>query len=226
MKLLLFDIDGTLVHASAIGTTSIEAALSRIAGRPVSTDGVSFSGKTDPQIVREVLAANDVDASDALIDRALEAYTSLALDTLTPDDVVPCPGARDLLGRLADRSDVHLGLVTGNVEAMAYAKLDAVGFDALFPFGAFGSDHADRDRLPPLAVERAARHTGRSFSGSDVVVIGDTERDIRCGQCIGARTVSVCTGSSSRTDLSAHEPDVLLDSFGDPDDFVFRVLNS
>jgi phosphoglycolate phosphatase-like HAD superfamily hydrolase len=226
MKLLLFDIDGTLVHASAIGATSVEAALSRVAGRRVCTDGVCFSGKTDPQIVREVFAANDVRASDALVDRAIAAYTTLALDTLTPDDVSPCPGARPLLDRLAGRSDVHLGLVTGNVEAMAYAKLDAVGFDRLFPFGAFGSDHADRDRLPPLAVERAAQHTGRFFAASDVVVIGDTERDIRCGQCIGAQTVAVCTGSSSRTALSAHEPDVLLDNFGDPDDFVFRVLNS
>lgn len=218
MKLLLFDIDGTLLVTRGLGRRAVEAALSELCGRPVSTQGVRFSGKTDPQIFREVLAASGFDPAEAeaLLPDVMARYAALLAPTLRPEYIDVLPGVPGLLAALADRDDVHLALLTGNLEPMAFAKLAAVGLDAYFAFGAFGSDHADRHRLPAVAVERAARHTGRRYSGKQVVIIGDTEHDVRCGRGIGAFAVGVCTGSYTRDDLAAHGPDLLLDDLTDP----------
>ncbi len=224
MKLLLFDIDGTLVHVRGVGREAVEGALARVCGRPVATDGVVFSGKTDPQIMREVLAASGCAASPALVADALAAYVEAASAALRPAHVERLPGVAALVEALAARADVQLGLLTGNVEAMAYRKLEAAGLARYFPFGAFGSDHADRACLPPVAVRRARTHTGRTFAGADVVIIGDTEHDIRCGRGIGAASVAVCTGRYARADLAPHAPDLLVDDLTDADAFVRRVV--
>jgi phosphoglycolate phosphatase-like HAD superfamily hydrolase len=224
MKLLLFDIDGTLLTANGTGRSSVEAALSRQFGRPIHTDAVAFSGKTDPQIMAEVLRENDIPPTDEHVDTALATYQDTAHPALSADTVTVLPGVAALVDALHDRSDVHLGIVTGNVERMAYRKLEAARLDAPFPFGAFGSDHADRNRLPPLAIDRAAAYTGHRFDGSDVVVIGDTARDIECGARAGAYVVGVCTGHYTRDDLAPHGPDLLLDDLRDLDRFVQQVV--
>lgn len=226
MKLLLFDIDGTLVHANGAGRDAIERALSECCGCPIKTDGVSFSGKTDPQIIHEILRANGLDpeAAPVLVDEALAAYEETAHDIFNPNAVTRLPGVRTLLAHLDVHSEVQLGLLTGNIESMAYRKLSAVNLDRHFAFGAFGSDHADRRQLPPVAVARARTYTGRPFEGPDVVIIGDTEHDIRCGHGIGAFSVGVCTGRYARHELAAHDPDLLLDDLSDADAFVDAVL--
>jgi len=223
MKLLLFDIDGTLLHANGTGRTAVERALSDLCGCPITTEGVSFSGKTDPQIMREILEANDLDVTASLVEEALAVYESTAHAAFDPNAVDPLPGTADLLDRLAGL-DLHLGLVTGNIESMAYKKLTAVALDHHFAFGAFGSDHADRHELPPVAVQRAQDHTGSTFGRGQVVIVGDTEHDIRCGQGIGAFSVAVCTGRFARHELAPHKPDVLLDDLSDPDAFIDAVL--
>ena len=217
MKLLLFDIDGTLVRTNGSGRRAVENALSELVGRPVSTGGVGFSGKTDPQIMREVLGANDVTVSDELVQEAIDVYTQAASDAMHASDVTMLPGVADLLNVLHAHDDAHLGIVTGNVEHMAYRKLEAVEIDRFFGFGAFGSDHPDRNRLPPLAIDRAHAHTGIRFAAEHVVVIGDTGRDVECSRESGARAVAVCTGHYGRDDLAAHEPDALLDDLRDTD---------
>ena len=224
MKLLLFDIDGTLLTANGTGRTSIEAALSQQFGQPITTDGVTFSGRTDPQIMAEVLRANDIAPTAAHVETALATYQERAHAALSPDTVSVLPGVAALVDSLRQREDVQLGIVTGNVKCMAYRKLEAARLDALFPFGAFGSDHADRNRLPPLAIDRAAAHTGRRFEGTDVVVIGDTARDIECGARVGAFVVGVCTGHYTRDDLAPHGPDLLLDDLRDRNGFVEQVV--
>ena len=223
MKLLLFDIDGTLLHANGTGRTAVERALSDLCGCPISTEEVSFSGKTDPQIMREILGANDLDVTPSLVEQALAVYESTAHVAFDPGAVNALPGTADLLDRLASLN-IHLGLVTGNIESMAYKKLTAVALDHHFAFGAFGSDHADRYQLPPVAVRRAQDHTGHSFGRGEVAIVGDTEHDIRCGQGIGAFSVAVCTGRFTRHELAPHEPDVLLDDLSDPDVFIDAVL--
>jgi phosphoglycolate phosphatase-like HAD superfamily hydrolase len=224
MKLLLFDIDGTLLHANGTGRTAVERALSDLCGSPISTEGVVFSGKTDPQIMREILEANGVERTPSLIDDALSVYEATAHATFDPDTVDRLPGTAHLLDRLASLGTLYLGLLTGNIESMAYKKLTAVALDHHFAFGAFGSDHADRRRLPSVAVQRAQHHTGHTFREGDVAIIGDTEHDIHCGQGIGAFSVAVCTGRFTRHELAPHEPDVLLDDLSDADAFISAVL--
>lgn len=141
-----------------------------------------------------------------------------------PSGVEVLPGVPDLIAGLHERDDVQLGLLTGNLEPLAYRKLDAAGLAGYFPFGAFGSDHADRYQLPPIAVERAQAFTGRRFEGSDVVIIGDTEHDIGCGRDIGAFSVAVCTGRFDRACLSAFGADILFDRLDDYDAFVHAVI--
>ena len=225
MKLLLFDIDGTMLRTNGVGRRSITAVLERLANRPISTDPVSFSGKTDPQILREVLAANGVpdDEIEDLLPEALKAYVETATPFLTPENIVVLPGVPALIARLAAEDGVQLALLTGNLEATALTKVEAAGLSAYFGFGAYGSDDADRNALPAIAVDRAHDHTGTRYEGAAVVVVGDTEHDIRCSRTIGASCVAVCTGHFGRADLSAHAPDLLLDDLTDADGFVQYV---
>lgn len=225
MTLLLFDIDGTLLIANGAGRRAVETALSEHAGTPISLADVSLSGRTDWQIIEEVLDAHGLTATEQTVKDALGAYAEAATRAVDTRTVEILPGARSLVHRLHERTDVQLGLVTGNVEPMAYAKLHAVDLDAYFPFGAFGNDHADRSDLPPLAVQRAESHTGRAFGSTRTVVIGDTAHDVTCSRSIGAVSVAVCTGRYSRDDLAPHNPDHLLDDLRDTEAVLTRVLD-
>lgn len=198
MKVVLFDIDGTLLSAGGAGRRAVEATLARVFGTPVPA-GVPFDGKTDPQIVRELLLLADVpgDAVDAHLPRALDLYLELLHQELAQQDPsrIVHAGVPDLLEALEERDDVLLGLLTGNLERGAAAKLGAVGLDPTrFRVGAYGSDHASRAELPAIARERAATMLGREVNGADLVILGDTPADMSCGQGIGARAIGVATG--------------------------------
>lgn len=228
MTLLLFDIDGTLMQTHGVGRRSVCASLAEITGRDISTDGISFSGKTDPQILREVLVANGLGEAEArdVLDDAIAAYTSAMHEQADAMTVTILPGVERLLDRLAQRDDTQLAVLTGNVEPMADLKLRRAGLQSYFPFGAFGSDSSDRYQLPPFAVERAKKHTGRAYEGDAVVLIGDTEHDLQCGRSIGARAIGVCTGHFDRAHLSQFESHALFDDLGDADAFVASVYGS
>jgi len=224
MHLLLFDIDGTLVRVNGTGRTAVTDALSSVTGRPVSTDGITFSGRTDPAIIEAVLEKNGVASTQDTVEEAIAAYVDAMKSTLTASDVEVLPGVQALVSALHDHSDVHLGLVTGNVEPIAYEKLAVQDLDHYFPVGAFGSDHADRNQLPELATRRAADRTGRTLSSAEhAVVIGDTAHDIECARAAGARAVAVCTGRYDRTELKPHEPDLLLDSLPSLETFLQQL---
>lgn len=225
MTLLLFDIDGTLVRVHGTGRIAITQALSALNGRFISTEAVSFSGRTDPAIFEAILAENDLPTTEAAIETAIEAYVDTMRTRLSQDNVEVLPGVSELLAELHAHPDVHLGLVTGNVKPIAYEKLSVHGLDDYFPIGAFGSDHADRNRLPALATQRAAEHTDRPLQTRDhVVVIGDTVHDIECARFAGAGTVAVCTGRYDRNELSRHTPDLLFDTLPAPESFCRQVL--
>lgn len=225
MKLLLFDVDGTLLQVNGGVHTAVAHAVSTITGHSVSTDGVTFSGRTDPAIFRDVLDASGVANPEAVLDDVIQSYVQHAHQTVGTDEVECLPGVHELLGFLAQHENVHLGLVTGNVEPMAKHKLRSVDLASHFPFGAFGSDHANRDRLPKMAMRRAATQTGRSFDPEHTVVIGDTQRDIDCARAAGAHAAAVCTGGSPRADLYSHVPDLLFDSFRNPSKVAEKLLN-
>ena len=131
---------------------------------------------------------------------------------------------KGILERLASDSRVTLGLLTGNLEPGARLKLAPPDYNRYFPFGAFGSDSADRYRLPRLAVERALAHTGRRYEGKSVVIVGDSVHDVACGRSIGVRSVAVATGITSVERLAAEEPDAVFADFTDTERAAEAIL--
>lgn len=214
-RLILFDIDGTLLHAGGAPRRAFRQALLEHFGTEGAAASDDFSGKTDPQIVYELMTAAGFDDDHiaeriaAVFERYLEG---LEAELAGESGHRLYPGIPELLPRLADDHRVVLGLLTGNVEEGARLKLAHFGLWELFRVGAFGSDDRERDRLPPIAVERARRLTGRAFEGDEVVIVGDTEADVRCARAVGAMAVAVATGVPSRETLVAAGPDLLLDS--------------
>ena len=223
MKLLLFDIDGTLVKPIGSGREHIEYVLSKLCGKPISTERVSFSGRTDPQILEETLTLAGLEPKQIsdLLPVALARYSDHA--TYASNEVHPSDGVRALLEHLRTIETVQLALLTGNVRLTAYRKLAAARMDHLFPFGAFGCDHADRNRLPAIAAARALDYCGRAFPGHEIVIIGDSVHDITCGLDIGALSVAVATGYTSYQDLKSANPDVLLRDLTDIDLFCKQI---
>jgi len=216
MRLLLFDIDGTLLRVNGAAGTALRNAIEHVTGHPASTDSIPFSGRTDPAIFRDVLATNDLPTTDALLSKVMDAYVETARQTIQSENVTCLSGAAELLSLLSERSDVFLGLVTGNHESIALHKLKIAGLDKYFSVGGFGSDHADRSKLPNLALQRAADHSNHPLSTENTVVIGDTGHDITCARAAGARAAAVCTGRPSREELISHDPDLLFESFKEP----------
>jgi phosphoglycolate phosphatase-like HAD superfamily hydrolase len=215
-RLVLFDIDGTLLSAGRAARDSILAALSAVLGWRGSADGNDFSGKTDPQILRElVLDSVGPERFETTLDAVLDRYVEELERRLTPEAVVPKPGVPALLERLAREPNVTLALLTGNIERGARMKLEPPGFNRYFAFGAFGDDSADRYRLPTFAVARARQRTGRDFSGRSVVIIGDSVHDVACGRSLGARAIAVSTGPTPAEKLAAERPDALFADFSD-----------
>src|SRR5260370_25705383 len=204
MRLILFDIDGTLLWTDGAGRRAIHRALLDEMGTAGPIDGYRFDGKTDPQIVRELLElAGHPDArSETRVTAVCTRYVDLRPAELAkPTQITKLyPGIRELLAALEPHEAAGravVGLLTGNVEHGAALKLRSAGLDpARFVVGAFGSDSHRRSDLPSIAAERAGRKTGgdHRFGGADLVIVGDTPDDVACGRPMGARTVAVGTG--------------------------------
>lgn len=219
-KLVLFDIDGTLLLSAGAGRRAILAALAGSIPDLARVEGIRFDGKTDPQIVAELLeAAGDPLPRDAArVALVLSRYVAHLEQDLAAHGHRSrlMPGIPALLDALEAEAGVVLGLLTGNVAAGARLKLRAVGLDPdRFVVGAFGSDHAERAALPPIAARRAESHFGRVPSGAEVVIIGDTPADVSCGACIGARTVAVATGGYGVAELAACGAHAVFADFSD-----------
>jgi len=225
-RLVLFDIDGTLLSAGRISARAFGEALLEVFGTTGDATHFDYSGKTDPQIVRELMegAGFTNEEIERRRPRALESYRQRLADAIRPEDVAPKPGVARLLHALEGRRDVTLALLTGNLEPTARLKLEPVGANRYFPFGAFGSDEEDRYRLPRVAQERARAVVGVSFEGRDMVIVGDSVHDVLCGRDLGVRAVAVATGRTSAERLSAAGPDALLDDFSDTEASVAAIL--
>ena len=213
MKLVLFDIDGTLLISRGIGREAKRRAMQEHFGTVGDLDSYVFGGKTDWGILADLLKPFGKTADD--IGREMDVYEQVMARHMREigDDYQAdaLPHAMELVQTLRQRKDTTVGLVTGNTSRTAAIKLEMAGYDPdWFVIGAFGNESAHRERLTQLALERAQRHTGRVFDGRDVVVIGDTLSDIRAARAINAIAVAVCTGYVHRDQLVCGEPDFLL----------------
>ncbi|HEY5062779.1 MAG TPA: haloacid dehalogenase-like hydrolase [Gemmatimonadaceae bacterium] len=210
MKLILFDIDGTILLTDGAGRRALHRALLEVFGATGPHDH-RFDGKTDPQIVRELMRiAGHTDVHiDERMARLLERYVECLHEELRAASaaVTVMPGIRALLHELRARHDMVLALLTGNLAGGAVAKLNAARIDpAQFRIGAYGSDHESRAELPAVAQRRARDELGLTIDGANVVVIGDTPSDLNCGKGIGARAIGVATGHYSVEELRQHNP--------------------
>jgi len=211
--LYLFDIDGTLIDTRGAGMASLQAACRDVFGD--SGPPLDLAGSTDLGLYRKLGDHYCFDASDVdFANRFFETYHKHLEHHLHAEDYPGglIDGATLLIDTLVCTGNAALGLLTGNTARGAHLKVRRHGIDHHFPFGAYGCDHADRNRLGPIALERASRHHGRGFDPATTWIIGDTPRDIACAKAIGARCLAVATGAFTAAQLASHEPDLLCES--------------
>lgn len=229
MRLLLFDVDGTLLMARGAGRRALKAALLSVYGTSGAIEQYDLRGKTDQRIVFDLMGASGlaIESVRERLDDVFELYArGLAEEVGDGRGVVTLPGVAQLIRRLHATDGVLLGLLTGNIEEGARIKLGPTGLWPYFPVGAFGSDHADRRLLPSLAARRAHALVGHAFGPADVVVIGDTPLDIECARAFGATAVAVATGNYPRGELMGGRPDLYFDDLSDVDHVSRMLLTS
>ena len=230
MRLVLFDIDGTLLNSGGMGRAAMQRALGLVFGSP-GNPSYRYDGKTDKQIVRDVMRLEG--HTDEHIDARMEKLIELYLDGLRQGaksgkfNVRPLEGVPELLDALEARNDVVLGLLTGNVEPGARLKLTAAGIDPdRFRVNAFGSDHEHRPELPAIAQKRAGQTLGLDIAGDRLVVIGDTPADIECGRSLGAKAIGVASGHYTVEQLQSHKPYAVFPSLKNTEQLLETILNA
>lgn len=227
MKLVLFDIDGTLITSRGAGRRAMRSAFEHVFGTAGGIDTYDLRGRTDTRIVHDVMVAEGWDAARVRerLDDFFEAYLrGLVTEIGDGQGVVTLPGVAPLVEELARSSEAVLGLVTGNIEEGARLKLLPTGLWPSFRVGAYGSDHMDRRRLPSLAARRAHALLGREFPPAELVVIGDTPHDVDCARACGAVAVAVATGQYPREALLADRPDHFFEDLSDTERVLRAVL--
>ena len=214
--LILFDIDGTLLHGGP-AKVAFHTAMLETFGTAGAIESHDFSGKTDPQIVRELLT--DAGMEDGVVDAGLPAlwdrYIGELEARIRDNPMTLLSGVAVLLDALDAEPDVAVGLVTGNIVRGARVKLGSVGLAEHFEVGGYGSDHEIREHLPAFALDRAFEAWGVRFPAGSAVVVGDTPRDVECGKHEGTRTVAVATGRIPRDRLETTGADAVLDDLAD-----------
>jgi phosphoglycolate phosphatase-like HAD superfamily hydrolase len=228
-RLILWDIDGTLVSSGPAGRLALETG-TRVAAKLDTVPSVTMSGKTDPQIITEMLTlaglaprsiASLMPCALAEVERALVSRS----DQLRQEGFVH-PGVRELLVRLAGTNGVRQSLVTGNVAANAGLKVSAFGLDSVFDFavGAYGTDHAERDRLVPISLSRVRELRGETYLPEHVWVIGDTRHDLSCASVAGVRCLIVGTGRDGFGSVRDLDADAVVEDLADTDGILKTLL--
>jgi phosphoglycolate phosphatase len=215
-RLLLWDIDGTLISTGAAGHRAIELATAQRFGGG-DLEGVEIAGRTDSGIAHQILTKYGEPITDESMRSLLDLYLELLALELPRSQGRVLPGVLELLKRSEHQPDTFLGLLTGNLRRGAQSKLEHYQLWQFFAFGAFADDHHDRNELGAFALTRAEKATGTNFLPAEVDVIGDTGHDVACGKAFGARTIAVATGSWPRERLAEYAPDFLFDDFSDVD---------
>jgi len=226
-RLVLFDIDETIMRSDGAGRRAVTTALHVLLGVPAEAVKVVMSGKTDPQIMHEILtnAGYPEEEQEKRVEELIERYLiALESEIASGDRYKLHLGASELIAALHEREDVELGLLTGNVERGARMKLSKFDLNRYFPIGAYGSDSRDRLKLPAIAHKRAQDHYGQPFELDEIVIIGDAENDILCAKGYGVVSLAVNTGRTSKAELEALSPDHLFATLEDTETILAAIF--
>ncbi len=210
-KLILFDIDGTLLVIDSLADRAFRAMTRVVYGLECTFKEIPYPGKTDPKILEEVLTLHGVD--DATIwsryDAAVETYCTY-FDSYAKHNsyqITVYPGVMPLLTALKQMPEMHLAILTGNLEHTGWKKLELAGLNHYFTFGAFGSDSMVRSELVGIALKRAEHRCGIAFSSKNIIMIGDSPYDVECCKPYDVTCIAVATGHSSEDELKSYKPD-------------------
>jgi len=214
-NVVLFDIDGTLIHAKGAGKLGACRALMSAFGVEPNSGDTGFAGRTDRGIIQDLFSIHAIENSDDNWNRFQEHYMQHLPETLRETEGGILPGVVRLLGELSKLSDIAVGLLTGNTGRAANVKLDHFKIREHFGFGGFGDHHPNRNDVARLAMDAATNFVGHDLDPNQVVVIGDTPNDVTCARSIDARAIAVMTGGFSQKELSESQPDALLSDLSD-----------
>ena len=219
-RLLLWDIDATLITTAGAGDKALKQIVARRFGVEDDLHDIEIAGRTDVSIVRRILRKYGIALTEENVRSFLDEYLARLEKNLPQLEGRILPGVAEIIARLHGRPDRVLALLTGNLRRGAHLKLQRYGLWDYFEFGAFADDHHDRNQLGAFARQRAQEKHGHEFAAAAIDVIGDTGHDIACGKIFGARTIAVATGSWTREQLAQHQPDFLFDDLSE----VERVI--
>ena len=217
-KLVLFDVDGTLILTGGVAAGLMAESVSSILNKPIQWTIDNFVGNTDRNIIHTLLRQNGVGESilEDLTDKILEKYLIDLESKLKTDSVVKVlPGVKKLLDVLSVDNNFVLGLLTGNVKRGAQLKLSAKNLFKYFPVGAFGDDALQRKLLPPIAIQRAEKYYKRFFERKDIWIVGDSIPDIECAHTNHIRILVVSSGHTKNEELKKFNPDAFLVNLSD-----------
>jgi phosphoglycolate phosphatase-like HAD superfamily hydrolase len=222
-KLVLFDIDQTILHSGGAGEKALTRALRDRFGLEETLANIEIAGKTDIWIAHRIFEAHGIEPHPENVGRFLEGYLGHLKGELALNDGRLLPGFPRILEALSRLPNVAIGLLTGNLRRGAELKLKHYGVMEHFAFGAFADDSHDRNKLGPFARERAREAHGVDFAPGDIYIIGDTPHDIACAKAIGARGVGVATGRYPRAALEAAGADFVFDDLSDVERVIRRL---
>jgi phosphoglycolate phosphatase len=215
VRLVLFDIDGTLIHTGGAGVKAFARVFATEFGAVDGFEQLKFAGRTDVSLVREFLSVHHIDPSAENFSRFFERYVFWLDHILSKSKIQVLPGVNEFIAGLqALPKPPLLGLLTGNIRLGAELKLRHAGLWNHFRTGAFADDHEDRDQIAAIARRRGARVLERRLSGDEVLVIGDTPLDIRCARAIRSKILAVATGGHTLAELNRHQPDWVVPDLG------------
>jgi phosphoglycolate phosphatase-like HAD superfamily hydrolase len=208
VRLVLFDIDGTLVHTGGAGVKAFAKVFQTEFGAADHFERLKFAGRTDVSLVREFFSFHGIAATRANFERFFDRYVFWLDHILRDSKTELCPGVWEFIGQLKSaREQPLLGLLTGNIRLGAEIKLRHFKLWEVFETGGFADDHEERDKIAAIARERGSSLLGEPLADEQVLVVGDTPLDIRCGRAIGAKVLAVATGGARLDELKDHQPD-------------------
>ena len=219
MRVLLFDIDGTLIRSNGSGKASLEKALAETFKLESATADIDYGGRTDFSIVRELLDLNGVEYSDENASALLESYCSLISEFLVATKATVLPGVVKLLNELKDMSEFSIGILTGNIKHGADVKLNSTNLASFFHFGGYGDRAELRNGIAEEALESAKEYLGDTKI-EKVFVIGDTPKDVECAKHIGAFSLAVGTGYAEKEAILASNPDIFLEDLSNTEEVI------